>query len=124
MLSAANDALGQRWVGILSTPYSTNAPTLATDGPLSLTLGSAGAVAQPLLLFVESEDAGNERLTYGIVDTPDQQELILRHGLGQRQVKLPRAMAGYREGAKGQLYELPDKVIASQRSRIGMVFQR
>ncbi|WP_298779814.1 hypothetical protein [uncultured Fretibacterium sp.] len=93
VLSAANDALGQRWVGILSAPSSTNAPALATDGPLPLTLGSAEAIAQPLLLFVASGDAGDDRLTYGIIDTPDQQELLLRHGLGQRQVKLPSAKA-------------------------------
>ena len=105
VLSAANDALGQRWVGILSAPYSTNAPTLATDGPFSLTLGSAGAAAQPLLLFVESEDAGHDRLTYGIIDTPDQQQLILRHGLGQRQVKLPRAMAMGDELAKIEAFD-------------------
>ena len=95
----------QRWVGILSAPYSTNAPTLATDGPFSLTLGSAGAAAQPLLLFVESEDAGHDRLTYGIIDTPDQQQLILRHGLGQRQVKLPRAMAMGDELAKIEAFD-------------------
>ena len=93
VLSAANDALGQGWVGILSAPYSANAPTLAADGPLPLTLGAARAEGQPLLLFVESEDVGNERLTYGILDAPDQQELTLRHGLGQRQVRRPRAMA-------------------------------
>ena len=39
-------------------------------------------------------------------------------------VSVEGELLGYREGAKGQLYELPDKVIASQRSRIGMVFQR
>ena len=39
-------------------------------------------------------------------------------------VSVEGELLGYREGAKGQLHELPDKVIASQRSRIGMVFQR
>ena len=39
-------------------------------------------------------------------------------------VSVEGELLGYREDAKGQLYELPDKVIASQRSRIGMVFQR
>ena len=105
VLSAANDALGQRWVGILSAPHSADAPALAADGPLSLTLGSAGAIAQPLLLFVESEDARNDRLTYGIIDTPDQQGLSLRHGLGQRQVKLPRAMTLGDELAKLEAFD-------------------
>lgn len=39
-------------------------------------------------------------------------------------VSVEGELLGYREDAKGQLHELPDKVIASQRSRIGMVFQR
>ncbi|WP_022867736.1 amino acid ABC transporter ATP-binding protein [Schaalia vaccimaxillae] len=34
------------------------------------------------------------------------------------------SLLGYREDESGQLYELPDKVIAAQRARIGMVFQR
>lgn len=39
-------------------------------------------------------------------------------------VSVEGELLGYREDTKGQLHELPDKVIASQRSRIGMVFQR
>ena len=39
-------------------------------------------------------------------------------------VSVEGELLGYREDAKGQLHELPDKVIAAQRSRIGMVFQR
>lgn len=39
-------------------------------------------------------------------------------------VSVEGELLGYREDTKGQLHELLDKVIASQRSRIGMVFQR
>ncbi|WP_159438524.1 amino acid ABC transporter ATP-binding protein [Actinomyces mediterranea] len=39
-------------------------------------------------------------------------------------VRVEGELLGYREDEAGRLHELPDKVIASQRSRIGMVFQR
>lgn len=39
-------------------------------------------------------------------------------------VRVEGELLGYREDKEGTLHELPDKVIARQRSRIGMVFQR
>ncbi len=39
-------------------------------------------------------------------------------------VRVDGELLGYREDAAGRLHDLPDKEIARQRSRIGMVFQR
>ncbi len=39
-------------------------------------------------------------------------------------VRLEGELLGYREDAQGRLHRLPEKAIAKQRSRIGMVFQR
>ncbi|MDY5507134.1 MAG: amino acid ABC transporter ATP-binding protein [Schaalia hyovaginalis] len=39
-------------------------------------------------------------------------------------VRVEGELLGYREDAQGRLHDLPDKAIARQRARIGMVFQR
>ena len=95
ILSVSGNALGQNWVGLLTAPQERTAPAFVVEDPKPLSLGNPayGPTTQPFLLFVDTKSAASDDLTYGVIDIGSQRTLTLRHGLGQRKIRPPKAMA-------------------------------